>query len=73
MRSARARVIAPVPLFQDLAAWIAIVLSAATVVAAVFPNYVFWLWNRGVSPVGLADAVGFALICRAPGMAHRFR
>ena len=60
----RGGVIEPLPLLQDLAAWIAVVLSAVTVVAALFPNYVFWLWDRGVSPVGLADAVGFALICR---------
>ena len=46
----------------DLAAWLGIVLSADVAVALVFPNYVFWLWDRGTSPVGIADAGAFALI-----------
>ena len=50
---------------RDLAAWVTICLSAVTLAAMVFPNYVFWLWDRGVAPVGLADAVAAALICHS--------
>ncbi|MGO8867119.1 MAG: hypothetical protein ACLQME_11515 [Alphaproteobacteria bacterium] len=50
-------------LLRDLAAWITICLSAVAITAIAFPNYVFWLWDRGVSPVGLADSLAFALIC----------
>lgn len=54
----------PALLLLDLSAWIAICLSATTIVALAFPNYVVWLWDRGVAPVGLADALAFALICQ---------
>jgi len=50
-------------LLRDLVAWITICLSAVAITAMAFPNYVFWLWDRGVSPAGLADSVAFALIC----------
>ena len=47
----------------DLAAWITIVLAAAAILAMALPDYVAWLWSRGVSPVGIADAAAFGLIC----------
>ncbi len=49
--------------FFDLAAWITIVLSAAGIEALALPDYLSWLWGRGVSPVGVADAAAFGLVC----------
>ena len=53
----------PVSRLFDLSVWITIVLAAMCVVALVLPDYVSWLWEGGVSPVGMADAAAFALIC----------
>jgi hypothetical protein len=49
-------------LLYDMTAWIAAALSAAAVEALLFPNYLSWLWDRGVSPVGVADAAAAGLL-----------
>ena len=37
---------------------------ATSIVGLTLPDYVSWLWGRGVSPVGLPDAAAFGLICQ---------
>jgi hypothetical protein len=47
----------------DLAAWVTIVLIGIVIVALALPDYVSWSWTRGVSPMGMADAAAFGLLC----------
>ena len=48
---------------QDLATWVTVALAATSIVGMLLPDYVSWLWGRGVSPVGLPAAAAFGLIC----------